>query len=294
MDQCHTHRSADVTERHPKPRRRGRRRTWRANAGTLSTLRATLQRALRRSIRRFIPARYREPVRISVEKCINFGFRRYCPCCRARLRDFRPFGVIPRPGALCPVCGSLERHRLIYLYLRSRTNLFDGRPKRMLHVAPEAQLSRLFTNIPAIDYVSADLLLPNAMVRMDVGAIPFPDETFDVIYCSHVLEHVDDDRRAMHELHRVLRTDGWAILQVPITTHAVTHEDPSVTSPNERERLFGQHDHVRRYGLDYKDRLEEAGFKVTVDGFVRELNSRTVVRLGLEQSEDVYLCERRS
>jgi SAM-dependent methyltransferase len=233
-------------------------------------------------------------VGMAVSKAFNFGFGRYCPCCNAHLRRFSPFGLVLRPEALCPVCGSLDRHRLIYLYLRRRTDLFDGRPKRMLHVAPEAQLSRLFAGASGIDYLSADLSSSTAMVHMDITAIEYPDQTFDVIYCSHVLEHVIDDRKAMRELHRVLRTGGWAILQVPISTAEETLEDPTITSPKDRERAFGQFDHVRRYGADYRDRLEEAGFSVEVDGFARELDDEEVTRFGLIRSEDVYRCTRKS
>jgi SAM-dependent methyltransferase len=217
------------------------------------------------------------------------GASRYCPCCESHLQRFKPFGLVPRP-AECPVCGSLERHRLIVLYLRHRTDLFDGQRKMMLHVAPEKQLSELFASASSIDYLSADLVPSRAMVRMDVMDIQYPDETFDVIYCSHVLEHVADDRKAMSEFHRVLRTGGWAILQVPISTAEVTFEDPAITSPEEREAAFGQFDHVRCYGADYKDRLENAGFSVEVDGFVRELDDQTVTRCGLMRSEDVYRC----
>jgi SAM-dependent methyltransferase len=162
----------------------------------------------------------------------------------------------------------------------------------MLHIAPEIQLSRLFAGASGIDYLSADLFSSTALVRMDIMDIEYPDETFDVIYCSHVLEHVIDDRTAMRELHRVLRTGGWAILQVPISTAEETFEDPMITSPEERELAFGQFDHVRLYGADYRDRLEEAGFSVQVDGFVRELDDEEVARLGLDRSEDVYRCTR--
>jgi predicted SAM-dependent methyltransferase len=126
---------------------------------------------------------------------------------------------------------------------------------------------------------------------MDISDIQYRDNTFDVIYCSHVLEHVPDDRKALREFWRVLKVGGWAILQVPIISD-VTFEDPTVTSPEERERLFGQHDHVRRYGPDYRDRLVDVGFSVTVDGFVRELDERTVGRCGLMRNEDVYFCRK--
>ena len=233
----------------------------------------------------------RERARRTVARGVAFGFGRYCPCCQAHLRRFKPFGVVPRPEACCPVCWSLERHRLINLYMTQKTDLLDGRRKRMLHVAPEPQLSWWFQAQPHIDYLSADLFAVNAMVKMDITDIQYPDDSFDVIYCSHVLEHVPDDRKAMREFRRVLRPGGWAILQVPITAD-VTFEDPTVTTPAERERLFGQHDHVRRYGPDYKDRLGDAGFSVTVDEFVRDMDDASIRRLGLMRSEDVYLCRK--
>jgi SAM-dependent methyltransferase len=205
-------------------------------------------------------------------------------------RRFTPFGLVNRPEAKCPICGSLERHRLMWLYMTQKTSLFDGNPKKMLHVAPEPQLSLLIQQADYIDYLSADLSAPNAMVKMDITDIQYPDNTFDVVYCSHVLEHVQDDRKAMGEFYRVLKPGGWAILQVPI--YDTTFEDPTVISPKERERLFGQHDHVRQYGPDYKDRLMEAGFSVTVDGFVRELDNRTARRFGLIRDEDVYFCRK--
>ena len=221
----------------------------------------------------------------------NYGYSRFCPCCNAHLRRFKPFGLVPRPEASCPVCGSLERHRLIYLYMTQKTNLFDGQPKKILHVAPEAQLTALFQKENYLDYLSADLSSPHAMVKMDITEIQYPDESFDVIYCSHVLEHVPDDVKAMREFCRILKTGGWAVLQVPITAEQ-TFEDPSVTSPEERERLYGQHDHVRRYGPDYADRLVEAGFSVTVDRFTQTLSETEVRRFGLRADESVYVCRK--
>jgi len=173
--------------------------------------------------------------------------------------------------------------------MTQKTDLFNGVKKKMLHVAPESQLARLFQEADCIDYLSADLSSPTAMVRMDITDIQYPDGSFDVIYCSHVLEHVSDDKRAMRELHRVLKPGGWAILQVPISGDE-TFEDPTVTSPEAREQLFGQDDHLRQYGPDYLDRLAAAGFSVSVDGFVRELNDREIIRCGLMRSEDVYFC----
>jgi SAM-dependent methyltransferase len=146
-------------------------------------------------------------------------------------------GFPPRPAA-CPGCDSRERQRLLYLYLHERTNLFKDR-LRVLHVAPEDCLQPKLASSPNIDYISADLSSSTAMTRMDITDIQFPNGSFDVILCSHVLEHVGDDRRAMRELHRILRPGGWAILQVPVdSSQEHTFEDPRVTDPRERERLF--------------------------------------------------------
>ncbi|MDY6986995.1 MAG: class I SAM-dependent methyltransferase [Thermodesulfobacteriota bacterium] len=211
-----------------------------------------------------------------------------CPVCGDRIKAFQPFGKLPRPNAQCPVCKSLERHRLVWLYFREKTNLFEDSLK-MLHIAPEPCLSRHLRNLPNVDYVIADLDPCSAMIEMDITNIPFPDNEFDVIYASHVLEHIQDDMKAMRELHRVLAPHGWAILQVPILAEK-TFEDPTVKSPENRERLFGQNDHVRIYGLDYKDRLNKAGFRVRVDPFARSLGLEKCRRCGLMENEDIYYC----
>jgi len=218
--------------------------------------------------------------------------RVYCPLCEKTARRFRPFGggTIKRPNAQCPHCGSLERHRLIWLYLREETDLFRGtEPKRMLHVAPEPALHDRLVGEPLIDYLSADLDPGLADVQMDITAIDFPADSFDVIYCSHVFEHVPDDALAMRELCRVLRPTGWAILQVPILL-ARTEEDPSLTDPEERLRRFAQPDHVRAYGPDYADRLRAAGFAVRLDRYAERLGPDSVRRYGVLTEETVHFC----
>lgn len=214
----------------------------------------------------------------------------YCPVCGSFQQKFLPFGLRPRPNALCPACGSLERHRLIWLYFKNKTNLFHDRLK-MLHVAPEPVISRKLMGLPNLDYLSADISMESAMAKMDITDINYPEDTFDVIYASHVLEHIPDDLKAMSELHRVLKPSGWAILQVPIYGDR-TLEDPAVTSPEERERLFGQNDHVRRYGRDgvYRTRLEKAGFIVRVDNYAKTLGQDKVSTCGLMPEEDIYFC----
>ncbi|MBW2269950.1 MAG: methyltransferase domain-containing protein [Deltaproteobacteria bacterium] len=213
-----------------------------------------------------------------------------CPCCERTARRFLDSPNGQRPGVRCPHCNSRPRHRILHLFLRERTDLFDGQPTRLLHVAPNPRISLQLTSAPWIDYVSADLQRPTAMLKMDITDIQLPDASFDVIICNHVLEHVPEDRRAMRELCRILRPDGWAILQVPLDPEqAETFENPSVTDPEERRRVFGHPGHVRRYGRDYADRLREAGFDVTLDPFVQKLDPAIVERLRLTP-QDVYVC----
>ena len=222
------------------------------------------------------------------KKLRYFGTAHYCPICRSHLRTLFPFGTPPRSNAQCPVCNSLERHRLAFLFLSQKTSLLMPPKKRMLHVAPEKCLSNIFKNSRFINYISADRA-HYAMLEMDLTDISFPDETFDVIYASHVLEHILDDRKAMREIFRVLKKNGWAILQVPINAE-VTFEDPRITDPKERVHYFGQIDHVRIYGEDYYDRLNEAGFTVHREKLMLQQNPAMTKRLGLSSKEKITFC----
>lgn len=240
-------------------------------------------------LKKFIPFLSNHNLRKLAKRIRYFGRRRYCPVCNSYASAFQPFGLIPREEAKCPFCGSLERHRLIWVFFQRKTNLFNSPLKKMLHIAPEPMFAKIFSNTDSINYISGDLLNPDAMVIMDVTDIKYPDNSFDVIYCSHVLEHVLDDRKAMREFWRVLKPSGWAVLQVPITA-ANTHEDSSITDPVERERVFGQWDHVRRYGPDYKERLVEAGFVVEQIEASQIVSERELERLRINRSEDVFYC----
>ena len=231
------------------------------------------------------------PVRLewAVKRVLYRGRRRHCPVCGGRVRRFQPHGVKARPDARCPVCKSVERHRMVWLLFERRSNLLDGTKKRMLHIAPEKCFAPRLAKTPGLDYLTADLMDPSAMVQMDVCDIPYPKASFDVIYCSHVLEHVPGDRKAMREFRRVLSPDGWALFLVPIAG-ATTDEDPDLKDPAERARRFGQPDHVRMYGADFADRLAESGFaveRVQADAFVTpaELDS-----MRINCQEDAYLC----
>lgn len=212
----------------------------------------------------------------------------YCPCCQQESREFRPFGVTRRPRAKCPRCGSLERHRLLWMFLASRPQLLEG-TRRLLHIAPEPIMAGLFTSVPGIHYISADLMA-ETNVRLDITALPFADGSLDAVVCNHVLEHVPDDRTAMREFRRVLSPRGWAILQSPLDPRrAVTFEDFSIQDPAERERVFGQFDHVRIYGRDYFDRLATAGFRVEAVPFADQVGFETAARHALKR-EEIVLC----
>ena len=183
-------------------------------------------------------------VKYPLKRIFYYRNRRFCPICGKSSRRFRHFGRVPRKESQCPYCGSLERHRLLWLYLSRKTDLFDGAQKKMLHIAPEPCLEPRFKKWLAESYLTADLFNPHAMVKMDITNIAYPDQSFDVIYCSHVLEHVHDDRKAMREFFRVLKDKGWAILLVPIYAEK-TFENPSIVEPTARLKAFGQEDHVR-------------------------------------------------
>ena len=198
---------------------------------------------------------------------IYVGRGRECPVCGTKRRKFLPYGyVTSRDNALCPNCLSLERHRLLWLWLQRESDLFERRPK-LLHVAPEVCLMRHLRRIygvgNAIDYVTADLESPLADLHFDIQQIPLADESFDVIFCNHIMEHVEDDLCAMRELYRVMCRGGWGVVLSPVELDREhTFEDDSITDEAERTRIFGQYDHRRVYGRDYADRLRSVGFEV--------------------------------
>lgn len=204
--------------------------------------------------------------------------RHFCPVCATHVPEFKPGGHSDRPGVKCPRCKANARGRLAWLFFERKTNLLDGRPKSMLHIAPEYALARRLPSVLGLDYISGDLTPGRAMHVIDITDIRQPDARYDCIVCSHVLEHVPDDRQAMRELARVLKPDGWALFMVPMKL-VRTIEDPSITDPAERDRLFGHPEHVRRYGLDIADRLSESGFKcnrIAIDDLATSAEAETM------------------
>lgn len=202
-----------------------------------------------------------------------------------------PYGRInPRQNALCPSCLSLERHRLIWVYLKEKTNFFQQKLD-VLHIAPEHCFMKPFEKQHGDRYITADIESPLAKVKMDIHQMPFEDSRFDAVLCNHVLEHVNDDIQAMKEIRRVLKPGGWAIMQIPFFSPVpdLTFEDHSITDKRERERIFGQDDHVRKYGKDYPARIGRSGLKAVEDRFVFSLPKELVFRYGLSASEVIFV-----
>ncbi len=245
---------------------------------------------------RHVPRKYLQLVSHFGVKVLSIFYRGKgveCNVCGSEFRKFLPYGRSGRDNALCPSCLSLERHRLMYLYLQRKTNFFKDNLK-LLHVAPEYCFIDRFEKMKNLEYVTADIESPLAKVKMDIHQIPFEANTFDVAFCNHVMEHVNDDIKAMSELHRVLKPGGWAIIQSPQDwSKATTYEDATITDPKEREKHFWQDDHLRLFGRDYGKRLEQGGFKVTEDRFVMdELTPEEVRRFALPANEIIYFCQK--
>ena len=218
------------------------------------------------------------------------GSKVECPVCGSKFRSFLPYGRLKsRSNALCPHCLSLERHRLIWLYLQEKTDFFTAE-RKMLHIAPEHCFINRFEAMENLEYLTADIESPLAKIKMDIHDIPLDDDSIDVIFCNHVLEHVKDDFQALREMKRVLKPEGWAILQIPFfyPLKEETYEDPSIVDPKEREKAFGQDDHVRMYGKDYGKRLASVGFEVVAENFAKELPTDTVARHALPVEEVIY------
>lgn len=234
----------------------------------------------------FLPAPARRLLRV-----LAFGGRsRVCPICHRSARRYLPVGVVPRPNAVCPWCGSLERHRLAWLYLEREVDLpLDG--GRMLHVAPEPGMAAALERKGVSGVVTLDLQPGVVDVACDLTALSFPVAAFDLVYCSHVLEHIPDDRAAMREMHRILRPGGTLLVQVP-TRGEQTYEDFGIVTPEGRLAAFGQHDHVRYYGADIANRLGEAGFAVTRVIARDWLAPEEIRRFSLGERETLFRCDR--
>ncbi len=206
-------------------------------------------------------------------------------------RRFLPYGYgQQRPNVLSPSTLSLERHRLLWLYLKNETDFFH-KPLKVLHMAPEQCFLSIFKKMKHLDYTTADLYSPIVDVKADILNLPFPDNEFDIVFCNHVLEHIEDDIKAMKELFRVMKPGGMGIFQVPQElAREKTYEDASMVTPEDRANHFGQYDHVRIYGKDYFNRLRSAGFKVHEVDYSKTLSQDLVEKYCLAKGEILPVC----
>ena len=206
-------------------------------------------------------------------------------------RSFLPYGYgKQRENVLSPSTLSLERHRLLWLYLKNETDFFSesetNSALRVLHFAPEQAFYRRFRNLKNLDYVTTDLNSPLADVKADICNLPFKDNEFDFILCNHVLEHIPDDTKAMQELFRVLKPSGMGLFQIPQDlSRKITFEDDTITDRKERTKIFGQYDHVRIYGYDYFDKLRGIGFRVDEVDYTSTLTTEQITKYCLAKGE---------
>ena len=218
------------------------------------------------------------------------GDKYFCPVCENSFKEFLPGPDKFRSDSKCLGCGSLERQRLLWLYLKNIVQI-NKRDIKLLNIAPDYATQKKLKKLKNISYASIDINLELAWEKQDITRLNFSDNSFDVILCYHVLENVADDKKAMKELFRVLKSEGWAIIQTPYEKNRkITFEDFSITSPKEREEVFGQEDHVRIYGLDYFNRLQDAGFILNVDNYINQLSAEEINKYLLDKEEDICFC----
>ena len=261
-----------------------------ASASGDGPLRRRAHRAGAGIVARVPHPRARRILRNRWDALLHLGRRVRCPLCGWSFARFRD--AANRADAICWRCGSHERHRALWLFLRAHPEVL-GDARSLLHFAPEWCLEHRLRRRRGLRYVTADLEPGLGELRLDVTRIALPDGAFDAILCSHVLEHVPDDRAAMRELRRVLAPGGRLVVMVPLDhTRAETYEDPAITSPAERERAFLQHDHVRLYAPDIADRLREAGLEVARHRPRDAFGPEAMARFGLLEVDDVVLCRR--
>ena len=210
-------------------------------------------------------------------------------------RKFLPYGYEDqRENVLSPSTLSLERHRVLWLYLKNETDFFSKKLK-VLHFAPEQAFYKRFRKLPNLDYTTTDLNSPLADVKADICDLPFKENTYDFILCNHVLEHIPDDTKAMQEIFRILKPGGTGILQIPQDlSRDVTFQDDSITSQKERARIFGQYDHVRVYGKDFFKKLRGIGFKVEEVNYSSKLTPAEIDKYRLAKGEIIPVCTKPS
>ena len=239
-----------------------------------------------------IPRKYLIRISIFLRPILKIYFKgsKYTdPIDNSKYRKFLPYGYGKniRKNALCPGTLSLERHRLLWLFLERNTTFFNDKLK-VLHFAPEQPFYKKFKSIKNWNYITCDLNSPLADIKADICKLPFKKFEFDLIICNHVLEHIDNDFKAMEEIYRVLKKNGIGILQVPIDESlSITFEDKTIIDPKIKSELFGQYDHVRKYGKDFYDRLKSVGFKVKKIDVQKNLSEKEIKEYSLPKYEKI-------
>ena len=226
-------------------------------------------------------------------KIYLYGNKYTDPIDGSSFRKFLPYGYNKvRKNALSPSTFSLERHRLLWLYLQNETDFFEKKMK-VLHFAPEAAFLKKFKKLKNISYDTIDLDSPLADIKADICDLPIKNDSYDFILCNHVLEHIVDDKKAMKELYRVLKKGGTGIFQVPLNmSYKQTYEDFTITDPKERNKAFGQYDHVRVYGMDFFERLKNVGFKVEKCEYTSKLSEEEKIKYCLPKKEIIPVCRK--
>lgn len=273
---------------------------------------------LLKTIKTYIPESAKQVIRNILKLVRYWGFQYSCPLCNKNFRKFVPnnkrtggqmtiekYKIVAmgtRANYACPRCGSTDKERLVWLYL-TREMKISSRHLKILHAAPEIKTRKILSSLPNIEYISGDKFEGDTRysdgrysgaMYLDVTKIPFQNDKFDLIICNHVLEHVPDDRRAVKEMYRVLKPGGRAILQVPVSYQLErTIENKNIVDPTEREKAFGQKDHVRVYSeADYISKLNEAGFKIRPVEQKEFLRPEEIENAGLSRREKVYVAEK--
>ena len=234
-------------------------------------------------------SRIAEAVRLRATVARHRGDAVHCPVCEHSFDTFK--NDWNRLNALCWRCGSHERHRAQWLLLQRRPQLLRD-ARSLLHFSAEYCLAQRLRRVPDLRYVTTDLdATQDADLRLDITRLDLPDGAFDAVLCSHVLEHVPDDARAMAELRRITAPGGFCLVMVPLDLgRDTTYEDDSITDPADRQREFLQHDHVRLYAPDIVSRLRTAGFAVETIDMTRELGEAEAARYGLLAWDLIFLC----
>lgn len=223
---------------------------------------------------------------------VYYGDKFYCNCCNKTFRKFLSKGNVKRLNAQCPFCSSLERTRVLELYLNNELNIFESENKRILHFAPEFALFRKLRKIKNVTYIDADLNPAYARNVIDITNIPFPEKYFDYIICSHVLGHVPDESLAIRELHRVLKTDGIALILSLLSDAETTFEDNNIKTPDAKLKFYGEADLCRLYGKDFAKRLQANGFIVEEIDYRLHFSSEIQKKysLGNGEREIIFKC----